>query len=197
MEVPPQIPRKRRLLLRWLGKAILRLSGWRLELNLPDTPKFIIIAAPHTSNWDFVYGMAAILALDLDIHWYAKHTLFQGVWGGFFRALGGLPVDRSAAGQLVAQTTRIFAEHEQLIIALAPEGTRRHVPKWKRGFYHMARAAGVPVVTACLDYGRRVCGTGPVFVPTGDWDADMAPVFAYYRSVRARRPELFGMDSDV
>lgn len=184
------VPRLQQAGLRLLGHCVLRLFGWRLQVQI-NTPRCVIIVAPHTSNWDFVFGMAAILALQIRVHWYAKHTLFQGWWGGFFRALGGFPVDRSAHGGVVAQTTQRFAQSETLMVGLAPEGTRSRVERWKRGFYHMAHAAQVPVVTAYIDYNTRVVGTGPVFTPTGDWAADLRPVFEFYRGIAPRRPENF------
>ncbi len=195
IEIGANIPRRRSRLLYWLGRTILRSAGWSIDVCLPDTPKMVIIAAPHTSNWDFVFGMAAVLSLQVNLHWYAKHTLFSGLHGRFFRWLGGLSVDRSAAGGAVAQTTRAFAEHAQLIIALAPEGTRSRREQWKHGFYHMATAAQVPIAAAYIDYATRTVGIGPVFVPSGDWVTDMKPVFAFYRGVRAKNPQNFAVEA--
>lgn len=195
IEIGATIPRWHNRFLYWLGRTILRSAGWRIDVRLPDLPKMVIIAAPHTSNWDFVFGMAAVLTLQVRLHWYAKHTLFQGWYGGFFRWLGGLPVDRSAPGGVVEQTTRAFAERPQLIIAIAPEGTRSRRERWKHGFYHMARGANVPVVAAYIDYRRREVGIGPVFTPTGDWAADMKPVFDFYRGIQPRRPENFAVET--
>jgi 1-acyl-sn-glycerol-3-phosphate acyltransferase len=191
IEIGARVPRLRRPWLRALGRAVLRAYGWKLEVTVPDEPKLVVIAAPHTSNWDFVFGLAAVLALELDLHWFAKHTIFAGVWGGLFRALGGIPIDRSAAGGVVRQTARTFDERRQLIIGLAPEGTRSRVAQWKRGFYHLANEAQVPVLVAGIDYRRKVIGTGPLFRTSGDWDADMAPVFAFYRGIAAKKPENF------
>lgn len=193
IEIGAAVPRRRRPLLRALGRAVLRAGGWTLDVRVPDEPKLVVIAAPHTSNWDFVYGLAAILALDLELHWFAKHTLFRGPWGRIFRALGGIAIDRGAAGGVVRQTAQTFADSERLLIGLAPEGTRAHVAQWKRGFYHLAVGAQVPVLAAYLDYRRKVVGTGPLFRPSGDWDADMAPVFAFYRGVTAKKPENVGL----
>ncbi|MDD3765238.1 MAG: lysophospholipid acyltransferase family protein [Nevskiales bacterium] len=195
IEIGATIPRWHNRFLYWLGRTILRSAGWRIDVRLPDLPKMVIIAAPHTSNWDFVFGMAAVLTLQVRLHWYAKHTLFQGWYGGFFRWLGGLPVDRSAPGGVVEQTTRAFAERPQLIIAIAPEGTRSRRERWKHGFYHMARGANVPVVAAYIDYRRREVGIGPVFTPTGDWAADMKPVFDFYRGIQPRRPGNFAIET--
>lgn len=193
IDIGAAVARRRRPLLRRIGQAVLRIGGWRLDIRVPDEARLVVIAAPHTSNWDFVFGLAAVLALELDLHWFAKHTLFKGPWGGMFRALGGIAIDRSAPGGVVRQTVQTFADSEHLIIGLAPEGTRAHVAQWKRGFYHLAEAAQVPVLPAYIDYRRKVVGTAPAFRPSGDWDRDMAPVFAMYRGVTAKKPENFGI----
>ncbi|NKF23318.1 lysophospholipid acyltransferase family protein [Solimonas marina] len=188
------VPRRQRPLLRRLGRAVLRSFGWRLQVTVPDVPKLVVIAAPHTSNWDFVFGMAAVLALDLDVHWLGKHTLFRGIWGRPLRALGGIAVDRQAAGGVVRQSSDAFVAHEQLIIALAPEGTRSRVARWKRGFYHIATAADVPVLVAYIDYRTRTVGANLLVWPTGDWDRDMRPVFAFYDGVTPKRPADFATE---
>jgi 1-acyl-sn-glycerol-3-phosphate acyltransferase len=197
IEIGDGIPRWHNRFLCWVGRSILRVAGWRLQVRLPDLPRFVIIAAPHTSNWDFVFGMAAVLALQIRLHWYGKHTLFRGPLGALMRWLGGMPVDRSASGGVVQQAADAFAAHPQWVLALAPEGTRALQPKWKRGFYHIALTAQVPVVVAYIDFARREIGTGPIFVPGGNWDADMRPVFDFYRSVKARRPNLFAVETII
>ncbi len=194
IEIGASVPRRRSRVLYWIGYCVLRAAGWRLDVRLPDLPKMVVIAAPHTSNWDFVFGMAAVLRLQLDLHWYAKHTLFASWLGPLFRWLGGLPVDRSAAGGVVRQTATAFAERRQLIIALAPEGTRSRREQWKRGFYHMASTAQVPIVAAYIDYARKQIGIGPVFTPSGDWARDMKPVFTFYRGIQAKRPQHFAVE---
>lgn len=120
IEIGRRVPRRRFGLLRPIGRAVLALGGWTVDVRFPDAPKLVVIAAPHTSNWDFVWGIAAIFLLELDIHWYAKHTLFAGIWGRLFRAVGGVPVDRRAPGGIVEETARAFAAREQLLIAIAP-----------------------------------------------------------------------------
>lgn len=193
-EIGARVPRRRHPLLRALGRAVLRLWGWHLAIRVPDEPKLLIVAAPHTSNWDFVFGLAAVLALELDLHWLAKHSLFRGVWGRLFRALGGIAVDRRAPGGVVRQTAQAFAAHEQLLIALAPEGTRARVARWKRGFHHVAQAAQVPVLVAYIDYRTKTIGTGPLLRASPDWSADMQPVFAFYRGVTAKKPAQFATE---
>ncbi|MFA5940053.1 MAG: lysophospholipid acyltransferase family protein [Sinimarinibacterium sp.] len=194
IEIGPSVPRRTSRFLYCLGSTVLRLAGWRLDVRLPDLPRMVLIAAPHTSNWDFVLGMAAVLKIQVDLHWYAKHTLFETALSPLFRWLGGLPVDRSAAGGVVHQTARAFKERDQLVIALAPEGTRSRRTQWKRGFYHMAEAAEVPVVAAYIDYGRKEIGIGPTFTPSGDWNRDMKPVFEFYRGIKAKHPQNFAVE---
>lgn len=195
IDIGPQIPRRRSRALLALGWCILRAFGWRVDVRLPDAPKYLVIAAPHTSNWDFVFGMAAVLRLQIHLSFIGKHTLFdKPLLGALLRGLGGHPVDRSRPGGIVQQTVEMFARHEHIVFALAPEGTRSHYAPWRRGFYHMALGAGVPVVAAYIDYGRRTVGIGPVFRPTGDWAADMKPVFDFYRTVQPKRPENFATD---
>jgi 1-acyl-sn-glycerol-3-phosphate acyltransferase len=194
IEIGPSVPRWRNRPLYWLGRSILRLGGWRLNLHFPDEPKLMVIAAPHTSNWDFVFGIAAILVMQVELHWYAKHTLFVGVWDRFFRGLGGFPVDRNAPGGLIEQTARRYAESKTFMVAVTPEGTRSRRSEWKRGFYYIAQRAQVPVLIGYIDYGRKEVGTTHAFRPTGDWDTDMRPVFDFYRGIKAKRPENFAVE---
>ncbi|MDP3857392.1 MAG: lysophospholipid acyltransferase family protein [Stagnimonas sp.] len=178
---------------RAFGRAVLRLFGWRLDIQLPDLPKAVITALPHTSNWDFVFAMAAILALGLRIRWFGKHTLFQGPLAPLMRALGGIPIDRGAAAGVVAQTTAAFHAHPQLILGLAPEGTRRLNREWKRGWQQIAHAAQVPVLPAYIDHRRKVVGLFEPFRTSGDYAVDLARLKSLYRPEMARHPELFGL----
>lgn len=191
IEIGASVPRRRRWLLHRLGKLWLKLSGWRTDIRIPDLPKFVLIGAPHTSNWDFVHGISAVFSADLDIAFYAKHTLFRWPWGGFFRWLGGHPIDRGAAAGVVEQTRRLFEQSDGLIMTLAPEGTRRRVDQWKSGFYHMAVAAQVPIVCGYIDYRTKQAGTGLVIYPSGNYEQDMSQILAFYREVTAAHPENF------
>lgn len=172
------------------GRAGLWLGGWRWEGALPDAPKLVVAFAPHTSNWDFVWGMLAIFALRVRVRWIGKHTIFRAPWGGLMRALGGIPVDRSAPGGLVRQAAGAFAQHDRFWLALAPEGTRSRVERWRSGFYHIAREAGVPIMLAGMDYERRVIHIGLLFEPTGALGDDIAEMRARLQSLPAKRPEL-------
>lgn len=194
IDIGPQIPRWRSRALYALGWLVLRAGGWRVNARIPDAPKYLLIFAPHTSNWDFVFGMAAALVVQVRVEFIGKHTLFEGPLGWLFRALGGQPVNRSIHGGIVQQTIDNFRRKERIVFGLAPEGTRALRVPWKRGFYHMALGAQVPIVAAYIDYARKEVGVGPIFRPTGDWAADMRPVFDFYRSVHPRHPENFGIE---
>lgn len=190
---PLGFPRGGNALSRGFGALVLRLAGWTLEVELPSTPQAVVTAIPHTSNWDFVFGMAAILALGLRVRWFGKHTLFTGPLAPLMRALGGIPVDRSATGGVVAQTTAAFRAHPQLVLGLAPEGTRRLNRQWKSGWQQIAHAAGVPVLPAYIDHRRKVVGLFPPFRTTGDYATDLATLKSHYRLEMARRPQDFGL----
>lgn len=191
VEIGASVPRTHRPLLRRLARAILRLCGWRLDVQLPDSPKLILLAAPHTSNWDGFYAIVAMIALDLRLGLFVKHTMFRAPFVGMLNALGAIPIDRRAAGGLIGQTVEAFNQRPQLLIGLAPEGTRKRVDKWKRGFHLIATGAGVPVVCAYLDYGRKVVGTGLALQCGEDFQADLERVQAFYRTIQPCRPENF------
>jgi 1-acyl-sn-glycerol-3-phosphate acyltransferase len=177
-------------LLRWLGTGFLRASGWRLEGGLPDgLKKAVVIAAPHTSNWDMPFMLAVAFALGVRPAWLGKKELFRPPFGWLMRALGGIPVDRSRRTNLVEQAVQRFAERDALMLVIPPSGTRRRVAAWKSGFYHVARGARVPIVCSYLDYARRRGGIGPVFVPSTDLGADMDRLRVFYAGVRGKYPE--------
>ena len=173
-----------------LARWALKLGGWRCEGELPDLQKCVIIAAPHTSNWDFPVMMAFAFALRARVHWLGKNALFRGPGYWWFRWLGGIPVDRSRAGGLVSQAAQAFADNEHLMLAVPPEGTRSRAAGWRSGFYRIAQAAQVPIVMAYVDFERRVGGIGPMLQPRGDLDADMAIFRDFYATKRGKHPHL-------
>ena len=175
---------------RGLGKAVLKIMRWDLEGEIPNLPKFVLIGAPHTSNWDFVLAIASLMAIGIDARWLGKDTLFRPPFGSLMRLLGGFPVDRSARHGLVAQTIDAFAQRDRFVVAVAPEGTRKRVERWKTGFYHVAQGAGVPIVPAYFDYARKVLGFGPPFELSGDLEADMKHIRTFYASFEGKKPEL-------
>ncbi len=168
---------------------LLRIGGWKPLGEPPDVPKAVVIAYPHTSNWDGVWALIYRVYIKLDVRFFAKKTLFWFPLSTLLRALGGIPLDRGAPGAAVEQAVRAFAESDSFYFGLAPEGTRGYRPHWKTGFYRIAREAGVPVVIGYLDHGRREVGLGPTIELTGDAEADLDRIRAFYDSVRGRWPE--------
>jgi len=184
---PPAVPCRHAPPLRAFGRGLLWLLRWRVEGALPDVARCVVIVAPHTSNWDFVIGMGALLGLDLRITWLGKHTLFRGPFGRLWRALGGVPVDRNATDGTVEATARLFASGTPVWVGLAPEGTRRKVERWKSGFWRIARAAGVPILQVALDYGRRSLRLLPLYEATADPAADLEALQRHFTPDMARR----------
>src|SRR5262249_11545307 len=165
---------------RALGRAALGALRWRVEGVVPDVPRCVIIVAPHTSNWDFVVGMATVLALGLRVHYLGKHTLFRGVLGRLMRWSGGIPVDREAPEGVPERARAMVRGVECLFPGLAPEGPRRRVEHWKTGFHRLAIGAGVPIFPVALDYASRTVGLFPLFVPSEKVAADGARLRALY-----------------
>jgi len=175
---------------RGVGRLYLRLLGWRVEGRFPDVEKTVVIAAPHTSNWDMPLMLAIAYVVGVRPAWLGKRELFRGPFGWVMRWLGGLPVDRAVRQNLVQQAVDGFAAADQLHLVIPPSGTRSGATHWKSGFYHIARGAGVPIVCAFLDYRRKVGGIGPVLTPSGNVVADMVPIRAFYADVTGKFPEL-------
>ena len=180
-ELPPRAPRVGHRFGRWLGRTVLRLGGWRVVGQWPDVDKMVIIVAPHSSGWDAVWGLAAKLAMGLDIAFMAKAELFRGPLGWLLRAFGGIPVDRGAPGGIVEQSAARVREASRIWFLLAPEGTRRRVERWKTGFWKIARGAGVPVFCAAFHYPSKQILLDQLFHPGDDYEADMARIRAIYR----------------
>lgn len=184
--LPPSMPQFAQNPWRRLCARILRSAGWRLAGELPDRPKLVLIAAPHSSWLDGVWGLLFRSALGADVSFMAKRELFVGPLGWLLRRLGGIPIERSAAHGVVEQMTARFARSERLWVGITPEGTRKRVDKWKNGFWHIARAAGVPILPVYFDYPTRTIGLGPLFQPTGNLDADLADLRAFYSPWRGK-----------
>jgi len=155
--------------------------GWHIAGELPDVRKLVAIAAPHSTNWDVVWGLLFKVGVRLDISFIGKREAFFWPLGPLLRNFGGIPIDRSSAHGLVDEMRRQFEQRERFWLAIAPEGTRKHVTKWKSGFWHIARAAGVPILPAYFHYPQKTIGLGPLIYPTDDLDADMARIREFYR----------------
>ena len=181
LTLPPSLPRMPpNRLIRWVARQLMRAGGWRLIGAFPDLPKAVLIGAPHSSNWDGIWGLAAKIAIGLDVRIVGKHQLFWWPLGPFLRRIGVIEVNREAAHGLVGQLSQRFADEERFWLGLAPEGTRKRVERWKPGFWKIAKAAGVPVVPAYFHYPDKVIGIGEPFVLTDDMDADIARIRAWY-----------------
>ena len=178
---PPNMPRLRPSWTAGVCRWILGACGWRMVGEFPDIPKLVAIAAPHSTNWDVIWGLLFKIALRLDVHFIGKREAFFWPLGPVLRAFGGIPVDRSAAHGLVGAMRREFESRERFWLALAPEGTRKKVQKWKTGFWHIAREAGVPVLPVYFHYPEKTIGIGPLFHPGADVAADMARIREFYR----------------
>lgn len=177
-------------MLKWIGQTYLKLNGWRLEGAKPQYDQCVVIACPHTSNWDLPYMLAAAWVYDVRLRWLGKKEIFKPPFAGLMKAMGGLPVDRSKHNNLVDQIVEMLKTAEgELMIVVPPSGTRTRREYWKSGFYHMAHGAGVPVVPGFLDYEGKRAGFGePIFL-TGDMRADMDRLRAFYADKRGRFPE--------
>lgn len=174
-------------LLQHSAHSLFKFCGWQLVGTLPDCPKYIIIAAPHTSNWDFVLAMGIAFAYRFKVFWMGKHTFFRWPFGYISRWLGGIAVERSAKHNLVAQTVEQFRRHDALILGIPPEGTRKQVAQWKTGFYYIAVQAQVPIVLGFFDYEHKKVGFGPTFTPTGEIEKDLAEIQAFYAPLKRRQ----------
>lgn len=190
-ELPPAAPRFGNAVTRALGRALLRLSGWKVAGRVPDTRKLVAIAAPHTCSLDVFLGVAVILALGLRVRWMAKHTTFRWGLGPVVRTLGGLSVNRTRPAAAVRGVIDTMRHADRFYLAIAPEGTRRKVERWKTGFYRIASAARVPIVPVALDYSRKVVEIGDALLPSGDYDADLARLKQHFGAHMARHPERY------
>lgn len=175
--------------LRVIALILLKIFGWKTTGELPRETKYVIVFAPHTSNWDVFYGMILAFAMKLDAHYIAKKELFRGIFSPLMKWSGGIPVDRSLSGHIVEQMVSIFKGREKFAIAVAPEGTRHRKDCWKSGFYHIALNAHVPIILAFIDYASKTGGAGPLIYPTGDLEKDMNMIRNFYRTVKGKHPE--------
>jgi len=185
----PTILSKKQTLPQLFANWILKLIGWQVVGSFPEIPKFVLVGAPHTSNWDFPLAMLLMYATGVRFNWIGKDSLFRPPFGGLFRRLGGIPVWRDRRGNFVSQIVEAFERSKRLIIAIAPEGTRSKIAYWKTGFYYMALGARVPLVLGFIDYGRRQVGVGSLFHPSGDIQADFCRLRDFYTDKTGLYPD--------
>ncbi len=179
-------------MIKTIATTILKIVGWQVSFSLPSRDKYVLIGAPHTSNWDFPLGLLGMCACGLRFNWVGKHTLFKGLLGPIMRAIGGIPVDRLGSIGFLKKVIDIFASRDQFVLVIAPEGTRSLTKQWKEGFYRIALAAGVPIALAYIDYPRKQIGIDRMFEPSGDIEADFMVLEEYYHDKVGKHPENQG-----
>ncbi|MFN4235341.1 MAG: 1-acyl-sn-glycerol-3-phosphate acyltransferase [Bacteroidia bacterium] len=171
-----------------------RLAGWKIKGGIPpEIKKCVLVAAPHTSNWDFVWGMGALAEFNYDVKYLAKKELFRFPIKGMLLKLGGMPVDRSKHNRLTDAIVDLFNQYEKLIVLFPPEGTRSAVSKWKTGFYHVAVQAKVPILLGYLDYKNKIAAIDKVLYPSGDMQLDFQEISNFYKNVHPKIPKNFSL----
>ena len=185
--VGQNVPRTGSPLAKWLGLTALRVLRWRVLGDMADHPKYVAIVAPHTSNWDFVVGLAARYALRLDASWLGKHTLFRPPFGWIMRRWGGIAVDRTASHDVVSQTVAEFSSRPRVFLVITPEGTRKQVSRWRTGFWHIAKGAGVPILPIVFNWRDRIIRIGAPFFPGADVETDVAKLQSLFAEASGLR----------
>lgn len=173
-------------LARAISRGLLGLVGWRAVGEKPTPKKYVIIAAPHTTNWDFLLMLFVTTALGFHPSWMGKHTLFKKPFGGLMRRLGGIPIERSQAHNMVDQAIHALETRDELGVIIPPEGTRRRAERWKSGFYHIAKGAGVPIVLGFVDFSSKECGLGPTIYPAETFEETLRLIAPFYADKRGK-----------
>lgn len=189
-QLPPRMPKLRDSWQRRTCRALLQTAGWSLVGTFPDTPKLVLIAAPHSSWWDGIWGLLIKVAIGADVHFMGKQELFRGPLGSVIRRVGGVPIDRGAAKGVVEQMIDEFRRRDQFWLGIAPEGTRKPVKRWKSGFWHIAHDAGVPIFAVAFHYPDKTIHLGPQFDTSADMDADIARVRAWYAPFKGKHRDV-------
>jgi 1-acyl-sn-glycerol-3-phosphate acyltransferase len=179
-------------MLKYLSLLLYKIFGWELVGTFPpDLKKAIVVAAPHTSNWDFLWGRAGLYIYGVRVKYLIKNDYFKGPLSFFFKATGGIPVDRSKSNNLVDELTEYMDKQEKMYLLFPPEGTRKKVERWRTGFYHVAVGLKLPIVLGFLDYPSKKAGIGEIFYPSGNFDKDMLFIENFYKDKRGKNPENF------
>lgn len=176
-----------------IATTVLKMFGWQVSFTIAPPDKYVLVAAPHTSNWDFVLGLLGMWAMGLRYSWVGKHTLFIGPLGPIMRSIGGIPVNRQGSTGFLKKVIDLFASRDQFVLAISPEGTRSLTKYWKEGFYRIALAADVPVALGYIDYSRKRIGIDGLFEPSGDIEADFEILREYYRDKVGKCPGKQGV----
>ena len=190
-QCPEHLRTNRSRLTRWFGRTLYRAIGWNLEGNIVNSERVLIVAAPHTSNWDFVFGIFAILGINARLRWLGKHTIFKPGVTWFMRWLGGIPVNREKPDAVMGYVEEAVEKDKGVIIVVAPEGTRKKSPKWKTGFLRIAKKNNCKIQLGALDFPNKRIVLGDVFEPTGDNEADIESIIQYYRQFEGKHPDQF------
>ncbi len=189
IQIPEQFRASHPILLQKIGKFFLTITGWKFKGDIPRSDRIILVAGPHTSNWDFLLALAFIFGLNLNVFWIGKHTLFKNGFSKIMRKLGGIPVDRASPELLMNEVSHIVKKQQGVIIAISPEGTRKKVERLKSGFLRIAKTTNSQILLAGIDFESKLIHLGKLFEPSGNTESDLLNVHNYFRQFKGKRPE--------
>ena len=189
IQIPEQFRASHPILLQKIGKFFLTITGWKFKGDIPRSDRIILVAGPHTSNWDFLLALAFIFGLNLNVFWIGKHTLFKNGFSKIMRKLGGIPVDRASPELLMNEVSHIAKKQQGVIIAISPEGTRKKVERLKSGFLRIAKTTNSQILLAGIDFESKLIHLGKLFQPSGNTESDLLNVHNYFRQFQGKRPE--------
>ncbi|MFT6166873.1 MAG: 1-acyl-sn-glycerol-3-phosphate acyltransferase [Vicingaceae bacterium] len=176
--------------MKFLARLVFWISGWKIVANNAyKVKKMVMIAAPHTSNWDLLYARAAFYLMEIPVNYTVKKELFFFPLGFILKSLGGIPIDRKSKGNMVDKMAALYDDYENFAIMITPEGTRSYSPEWKKGFYYIAQKAKVPIALGYLDYAKKEAGVGPLITPSGDFEKDLETIQSFYRNITPKFPK--------
>ena len=190
IQIPEQFRASHPILLQKIGKFFLTITGWKFKGDIPRSDRIILVAGPHTSNWDFLLALAFIFGLNLNVFWVGKHTLFKNGFSKIMRKLGGIPVDRASPELLMNEVSHIVKKQQGVIIAISPEGTRKKVERLKSGFLRIAKTTNSQILLAGIDFESKLIHFGKLFKPSGNTESDLLNVHNYFRQFKGKRPEF-------
>ena len=190
IQIPEQFRASHPILLQKIGKFFLTITGWKFKGDIPRSDRIILVAGPHTSNWDFLLALAFIFGLNLNVFWIGKHTLFKNGFSKIMRKLGGIPVDRASPELLMNEVSHIVKRQQGVIIAISPEGTRKKVERLKSGFLRIAKTTNSQILLAGIDFESKLIHLGKLFQPSGNTESDLQNVHNYFRQFKGKRPEF-------
>ena len=190
IQIPEQFRASHPILLQKIGKFFLTITGWKFKGNIPRNDRIILVAGPHTSNWDFLLALVFIFGLNLNVFWIGKHTLFKNGFSKIMRKLGGIPVDRASPELLMNEVSHIIKKQQGVIIAISPEGTRKKVERLKSGFLRIAKTTNSQILLAGIDFESKLIHLGKLFKPSGNTESDLLNVHKYFRQFKGKRPEF-------